>query len=616
MSRRRAPTAPTGWSSSTRRRAGRPTTSWPSPAACSAPARSATPAPSTPTPPACCCSASVGSPGCCASSPRCPKTYTGDIVLGVETSTLDAVGRGDGHPRHGGVTLADVERRPPGLTGDILQVPADGLGGQGRRQAPPRAGPGGHRGRARAPARSPSTASTSTPTADPLVVRAEVECSSGTYVRTLAADLGHALGGGAHLRDLRRTAVGSFAVDEARRLDAGRARGRCSPRPRPLRDYAVGRWPTTTTSWLSATARCSTRDELAFAGDGPWAVLDGTGRLLAVYGRPPRHHREARGRPRPGRRAPPAPTSSARGRRAVACPTPWRSSATSRPAPGPKRARSSRSVPTTACTSGHRAVIAGAPAAGRGRGSAHRGGHLRPAPGRRSCAPSRRRCCSPTSTRSSSSSADCGVDYTLVIRFDEERSNEPADDFVDARCWSAASTPRSWSSARTSTSATGARATSALLQEMGAELGFEVIGHDLVDADGQPDRRRARCRRPRIRQALADGDLVAANGMLGRPHEVRGVVAHGDEPGPELGFPTANVAVPDDICLPADGIYAGWYVTPRRRARARPPSPSDAGRRSTSTPTRRCSRPTSSTSTATSTASPPGCSSCSGCATS
>jgi riboflavin kinase/FMN adenylyltransferase len=37
---------------------------------------------------------------------------------------------------------------------------------------------------------------------------------------------------------------------------------------------------------------------------------------------------------------------------------------------------------------------------------------------------------------------------------------------------------------------------------------------------------------------------------------------HGDERGRELGFPTANVAVPDEICLPADGIYAGEYRTP------------------------------------------------------
>jgi riboflavin kinase/FMN adenylyltransferase len=39
-------------------------------------------------------------------------------------------------------------------------------------------------------------------------------------------------------------------------------------------------------------------------------------------------------------------------------------------------------------------------------------------------------------------------------------------------------------------------------------------------------------------------------------------VVRGDARGRELGFPTANVAVPTEILLPADGIYAGWYVGP------------------------------------------------------
>ena len=48
--------------------------------------------------------------------------------------------------------------------------------------------------------------------------------------------------------------------------------------------------------------------------------------------------------------------------------------------------------------------------------------------------------------------------------------------------------------------------------------------------------------------------------ILGRPHEVRGRVERGDQRGRELGFPTANVAVPERICLPADGVYSGTYV--------------------------------------------------------
>ena len=62
---------------------------------------------------------------------------------------------------------------------------------------------------------------------------------------------------------------------------------------------------------------------------------------------------------------------------------------------------------------------------------------------------------------------------------------------------------------------------------------------------------------PEPRGLLAAGDVAGAAALLGRPHEVRGVVGHGDRRGRELGFPTANVLVDDAILLPADGIYAG-----------------------------------------------------------
>jgi riboflavin kinase/FMN adenylyltransferase len=50
--------------------------------------------------------------------------------------------------------------------------------------------------------------------------------------------------------------------------------------------------------------------------------------------------------------------------------------------------------------------------------------------------------------------------------------------------------------------------------------------------------------------------------MLGRPFEARGQVVTGDQRGRLLGFPTANVEVPNVISLPADGVYAGWYERP------------------------------------------------------
>jgi len=100
----------------------------------------------------------------------------------------------------------------------------------------------------------------------------------------------------------------------------------------------------------------------------------------------------------------------------------------------------------------------------------------------------------------------------------------------------------------------------ALLEELGAEHDFTVTGYRLVGPDGAPARDDAQVSSTAIRRALAEGRLDDASRMLGRPHEVRGPVASGDRRGRELGFPTANVAVPTDLLVPADGIYAGWLV--------------------------------------------------------
>lgn len=63
-----------------------------------------------------------------------------------------------------------------------------------------------------------------------------------------------------------------------------------------------------------------------------------------------------------------------------------------------------------------------------------------------------------------------------------------------------------------------------------------------------------------IRDALARGDVEHAAQHLGRPFRFTGVVTHGDHRGRELGFPTANLPVPDELACPADGVYAGWLT--------------------------------------------------------
>jgi tRNA pseudouridine55 synthase len=209
------------------------------------------------------------------------KSYTGEVVLGTETSTLDASGEVTGTHDMSRVTLAEARAAAAALTGPIMQVPpmvsALKVGGR-RLHELARAGVEVER-EAR-----PVTVERFEIDAVPGeegVLRVEVTCSSGTYVRSLAADLGRALGGGAHLRSLRRTAVGSFTAAEAVQLGDVTPDSVLPPAV-AVRDLAS----VEVVSPLAASVKNGKvleRGELGVAGDGPWAVLDADGALLAVY---------------------------------------------------------------------------------------------------------------------------------------------------------------------------------------------------------------------------------------------------------------------------------------------------------------------------------------------
>jgi riboflavin kinase / FMN adenylyltransferase len=156
-----------------------------------------------------------------------------------------------------------------------------------------------------------------------------------------------------------------------------------------------------------------------------------------------------------------------------------------------------------------------------------------------------------------------GIDYCLVVTFDEERSREPAEEFVHdvlVGCLNA----RMVAVGEDFHFGHKREGDVALLRKLGADWGFWVDSIDLVDALGRPATAVGeRVSSTRIRTALATGDLEQANELLGRLYEVRGAVVRGDARGADvLGFPTANLAVPSQILLPADGIYAGWYERP------------------------------------------------------
>jgi riboflavin kinase / FMN adenylyltransferase len=92
--------------------------------------------------------------------------------------------------------------------------------------------------------------------------------------------------------------------------------------------------------------------------------------------------------------------------------------------------------------------------------------------------------------------------------------------------------------------------TIAFLRNMGAARGFDVhIFKETIRWQGKP------VRSSRIRAALRRGDVGEANGCLGYPYELRGSVVRGDQRGRTMGFPTANLDVPDQRLLPANGVY-------------------------------------------------------------
>ena len=151
------------------------------------------------------------------------KTYTATIRLGQSTVTDDAEGEVTGGSIAAALTEEQIRAAVSGLTGDIRQVPSSvsAIKVKGERSY----------------ARVRSGEEVNLPSRPVTVHRFEVhavrrvnngrlqdvdvtvECSSGTYIRALARDLGSTLGVGGHLTALRRTRVGPYSIEQARTLD-------------------------------------------------------------------------------------------------------------------------------------------------------------------------------------------------------------------------------------------------------------------------------------------------------------------------------------------------------------------------------------------------------------
>jgi tRNA pseudouridine55 synthase len=212
------------------------------------------------------------------------KAYEGRIVCGVATSTLDAAGEVvDQRPMP--ITRDDAERALPHFLGDIEQLPpmvsAVKVGG---RRLHDLARAGEEVERAPRPVHVDRFDVVSFEPGPYPEADVEVECGSGTYVRSLAADLGAALGGCAHLAALRRTRVASFTLADAHPLAEVEADPPAAVLPlttamRDLErvdvDAEQARAVSHGVSFAAGT--------LVTEGGGPYALVDPEGALLAVY---------------------------------------------------------------------------------------------------------------------------------------------------------------------------------------------------------------------------------------------------------------------------------------------------------------------------------------------
>lgn len=154
--------------------------------------------------------------------------------------------------------------------------------------------------------------------------------------------------------------------------------------------------------------------------------------------------------------------------------------------------------------------------------------------------------------------ATTGVDATVVVPFDGTRASESAEEFVMAVLVQVAAT-RAVVVGEDFHFGRQRQGNVGMLRQIGVRHDFEVFPIELVP---RPDGVDEPVSSTSIRRALAGGSVELAHQLLGRPFEVRGPVVKGDQRGRLLGFPTANVEVSTSICMPADGVYAGWYVRP------------------------------------------------------
>jgi riboflavin kinase/FMN adenylyltransferase len=140
------------------------------------------------------------------------------------------------------------------------------------------------------------------------------------------------------------------------------------------------------------------------------------------------------------------------------------------------------------------------------------------------------------------------VDRVVCLRFDEKLASKPAQDFIRGLLIEGLGV-RYLVVGDDFRFGRGREGSFATLQTAGSQYGFQVVNMHTFRIDSE------RVSSTRVREALARGDLGAAEKLLGRPYRVAGRVAHGDKRGRSIGFPTANIHL-HPCSSPLTGVYA------------------------------------------------------------
>lgn len=468
------------------------------------------------------------------------KSYQATIRLGESSTTDDAEGETTARRDASGVTDEAIDAAVADLTGEISQVPSavSAIKVDGRRAYD----------RVRAGEQvelAPRQVTVSRfeilerrrsgEVVDLVVV---VDCSTGTYIRALARDLGAALGVGGHLTALRRTCVGPFGLEVARTLEELESAPRLSL---DLDAAALAAFPRREISSDEAEGLRHGRWLDARGDDGVVAAVAPDGRVAALVSEAGRRAAPVvvmrpAGLPEPGRKVDPVQL--------------WR---TFDEIVTPDGGTSVALGVFDGLHRGHRGLVDHAVRTGRELGASpvlvtfdpHPVEVVRPGTHPLVLTPLERR---------AELAGEFGVQAVFALPFDAEMASWEPDEFID-RVLVRGLRARAVAVGSNFTFGRRAAGTSETMRALCAERGIAVTVMELLESGGDT------VSSTRIRRLLADSDVAGAAAILGRPHRVSGVVVHGaGRGGRDLGYPTANLELPDYTAVPEDGVYAGWFT--------------------------------------------------------